>query len=135
MSAAGPRLILAPISVGELIDKITILEVKARRIEDPEKRGNVERELAALSRLRDDQALPPEVGPLADALGEVNGRLWGIEDDLRALEAAGRFDDGFVALARSVYRENDVRAALKKQINFLANSAIVEEKSYFGPKR
>lgn len=133
MSAAdAPRLILAPVSVGELIDKITILEIKAARIADPAKRANVERELTALQHLADEQGLVAGLEPLADELAEVNRRLWEVEDALRALEAAGRFDITFVELARSVYRENDLRAALKKQINILANSAIVEEKLHFG---
>ena len=126
----GARLVLAPVSIGELIDKITILEIKSERIGDAGKKANVDRELAALVRLRDDLDLDAGVVPLATGLAQVNSRLWEIEDALRALEAAGRFDAEFVALARSVYRENDRRAALKKQINLLARSAIVEEKSH-----
>lgn len=130
MSRDTPRLVLAPLSIGELIDKITILEIKSERIGDAEKKKNVDRELEALGRLRDELDLEPGVAPLAEGLAQVNRRLWVIEDALRALEAEGRFDAEFVALARSVYRENDQRAALKKQINLLARSAIVEEKSH-----
>lgn len=73
------------------------------------------------------------MGSLADELAAVNAHLWDVEDALRALEAEGRFDDGFVSLARSVYRENDRRAALKRRTNDVANSAIVEEKLHFRP--
>jgi hypothetical protein len=123
--------LLAPISVGELYDKITILEIKAERIADPAQRINVQRELAALETVRGRQApASPELEKLRGELKGVNRRLWGIEDALRDHEREGRFDAGFVELARSVYRENDRRAALKRQISELTGSEIVEEKSY-----
>lgn len=133
MSTPAPRVLLAPISVGELLDKITILDIKAERLSAGEARANVERELGALKALRDAQDLPTDIEALADALAQVNRRLWDVEDALRRLEGEGRFDADFIALARSVYGENDRRAALKRQINALANSMIVEEKLYSGP--
>lgn len=133
MTDTKPLEILAPISVGELFDKISILDIKLAHATDPAAAANVRRERDALCTLRDAHRLASVVGSLADDLAAVNARLWDVEDALRALEAAGRFDDGFVALARSVYRENDLRAALKRRINDLANSAIVEEKLHFRP--
>lgn len=131
-AAAGEGIeILAPISAGELIDKITILEIKAERITDAAKRANVLRELTALSALRDAHALGT-LTALAASLKAVNETLWVVEDDLRDLEQAQRFDDRFIALARQVYVTNDRRAALKREINLAVGSAIIEEKSYAG---
>lgn len=130
MSAGAARVILAPVSVGELIDKITILEIKNERICDPSARGNVQRELEALRALRDRESLPAVALEITDALSEANRQLWDIEDALRRLEREGRFDAEFIALARQVYAVNDRRAALKRQVNALSNSAIVEEKLY-----
>ena len=125
--------LLVPISVGELFDKISILEIKAEAIGDPAKRANVLRELAALEavRRRDTPSIPP-LDALRGELKLVNRRLWEIEDALREHERDGRFDARFVELARGVYRENDRRAALKRRINELTGSEIVEEKSYGG---
>ncbi len=120
-----------PCSLGELLDKITILRIKAEHIGEPEKLANVHRELTLLERLaRDDGALGTPIDLLTDQLGTVNGRLWTIEDELRACEREGDFGPRFIALARSVYCENDTRAAIKRAINALASSALVEEKSY-----
>ncbi|MFG1358242.1 DUF6165 family protein [Xanthobacter pseudotagetidis] len=130
MSAGAARVILAPVSVGELIDKITILEIKNERISEPSARGNVQRELEALRALRDRESLPAAVLEIADALSEANRQLWDIENALRHLEREGCFDADFIALARQVYAVNDRRAALKRQVNALSNSAIVEEKHY-----
>jgi hypothetical protein len=125
--------LLAPISVGELYDKIAILEIKAALLSDPTQRANVLIELAALQALRDRQVAPsPELESLCGELKAVNRRLWDIEDELRRHERDGRFDAHFIELARSVYRENDRRAALKRRINELTGSEIVEEKSYGG---
>lgn len=125
--------LLAPISVGELYDKIAILEIKAKLLSDPAQRANVRRELAALEALRDREVPPsPELEGLYGELKAVNRRLWDIEDDIRVHERDGRFDARFIELARSVYRENDRRAALKRRINALTGSEIVEEKSYGG---
>ena len=131
MNEARPKPLLAPVSVGELLDKISILELKAELIAEPAKRANIVRELAALEAVRRREVEPrPELEPLYAELKRVNRALWQVEDDIREHERDGRFDAAFVALARSVYRENDRRAALKRRINELTGSAIVEEKSY-----
>jgi tetratricopeptide (TPR) repeat protein len=128
---ARPSTPRVPVSWGEVIDKITILEIKALHLKDARARANVARELALLSAIADPQlAASPELAARKAALRTVNTALWDVEDALRRLEAAGRFDSEFVALARSVYRQNDERAAIKRQINELLASEIVEEKSY-----
>lgn len=120
-----------PVSPGELIDKITILEIKCARIADDAKRANVANELALLNGARDAAIAPSAaLDALAAALRAVNGELWDIEDAIRRHERAGDFGPDFVALARAVYRTNDRRAAIKRQINGLLGAAIVEEKSY-----
>jgi len=123
--------IMAPISAGELVDKITILRVKAARIGDPAKEANVRKELAMLEAIAAD-ALPAsaDIDRLTGELAEVNAALWDIEDGKRDCERRQDFGDRFVALARSVYIENDRRAAIKRAINEAAGSDIVEEKSY-----
>jgi len=120
-----------PIGPGELIDKITILEIKAAHLASPDKLANVRVELAALAAAR-DAALPtsPELATLTAALKAVNATLWRVEDEIRDCERGGDFGAHFVALARSVYRTNDERAALKRRINDLLDADIVEEKSY-----
>jgi hypothetical protein len=127
--AGRPLLIEVP--AGELIDKITILEIKARRIADPEKLRHIRAELAALAAVR-DATLPasPELAALAAQLTAVNEALWQVEDDLRDCERRQDFGPRFVELARSVYRHNDRRAALKRAVNDLLGSRLVEEKSY-----
>ena len=123
--------ILAPISVGELIDKITILRIKRERIGAAAARANVERELARLVEIRARSALDAEeVAALEEQLLEINERLWDVEDELRGLEQGSNFGTRFVELARSVYRLNDRRSMLKRKINEVTGSAIVEEKSY-----
>jgi hypothetical protein len=123
--------LLAPISVGELLDKISILELKAEAIADPAKRANVQHELDALRLVRSHEvAASPQLDTLCADLKAVNRVLWSIEDALREIEREGRFDDGFVKLARSVYRHNDRRAAIKRQINELTGSEFIEEKSF-----
>jgi hypothetical protein len=123
--------LLVPISVGELFDKISILEIKAEELRDAKQLANVMRELTLLDGVR-NRAVPAssELDVLYAELQAVNRRLWRIEDDLRQIERAGLFDARFVALARSVYRENDQRATVKRQINNVTGSEIVEEKSY-----
>ncbi len=118
-------------SPGELIDKITILEIKAARIDDAEKLVNIRRELDALSATR-SRCIPPSAAldELTDRLRGVNADLWDIEDDIRDCERAKDFGDAFVRLARAVYFTNDERAALKRAINDLLGAEIVEEKSY-----
>jgi hypothetical protein len=120
-----------PASAGEVIDKLTILEIKLERIADAVKRANVEREAEALSAAW--RAAVPDEAPVAElvaGLREVNGRLWEVEDELREHERRGEFGEAFVALARAVYRTNDRRAALKRGINERLGSTLVEEKSY-----
>jgi len=123
--------LLVPISVGELFDKISILEIKAAAISDPAKHRNVMRELTALEAVRRREiAAMPELAALYAELKSANRALWQIEDEIRERERAGLFDEGFVELARNVYRTNDRRALLKRRINELTGSDLVEEKSY-----
>jgi uncharacterized protein DUF6165 len=123
--------LLVPISVGELFDKISILELKAAAIADPAKRANVVRELEALRGLRRQHVdMTVAVEALYGELCRVNRALWQVEDELRRHEREARFDADFIALARSVYHTNDRRALLKRRINELTRSEIVEEKSY-----
>ena len=123
--------ILAPVSAGELIDKITILRVKAQRIGDPFKEANVRVELALLeaTAARELQT-SPELEELIGELTEINAALWDIEDGKRDCERRQDFGPDFVDLARRVYMDNDKRAAVKRRINMLVGSEIVEEKSY-----
>lgn len=119
------------VAPGELIDKITILEIKSARMDDPAKLANVRAELALLAETRDEEVPESaELEMLTERLREANEALWVIEDDIRACEAADDFGATFVELARSVYRTNDERARIKREINELLGSAIVEEKSY-----
>ncbi|WP_304073201.1 DUF6165 family protein [Maricaulis maris] len=123
--------ILTAIAPGELIDKITILRIKSERIEDEAKLKNVRTELGILNEtLAKDVPASDELSRLDAALQSVNEELWVIEDDIRDCERAGEFGPEFVRLARAVYVTNDKRAALKKEINLLLGSNIVEEKSY-----
>ena len=123
--------ILIPGSPGELIDKITILEIKFEKILDVSKRMNVGRELEALSiSLEQNIIISTELAALKLNLKKVNEVLWDIEDDIRSCERKSDFGPIFVKLARSVYFQNDRRAALKKEINVRLGSDIIEEKSY-----
>jgi hypothetical protein len=123
--------LMVPISPGELIDKITILEIKSQRMTDPVKLRNVRNELALLNETwRASPYSATDIGAEWAALREVNGSLWDIEDRIRDKERDGAFDDVFVDLARAVYVTNDQRAAVKKQINLKLGSTLVEEKSY-----
>ena len=119
-----------PVSWGELIDKITILEIKSERISDPAKLANVRKELDLLKSRLGDRTGQPEVSRLTDALRGVNGALWDIEEEIRACENAGDFGSRFVELARAVYITNDKRADLKRALNMALDSDLVEEKSY-----
>lgn len=123
--------ILAPVSAGELIDKITILRVKATRIGDAAKEANVRAELALLEATAAKE-LPAsdELERLTAELTEINAALWDVEDGKRDHERRQDFGPSFVQLARRVYIDNDRRAAVKRQINALVGSEIVEEKSY-----
>ena len=123
--------ILVPISPGELLDKITILRIKAARIQDPAKVANVRHELALLEKTwRDSGATAVDLSAEEAGLTRVNEKLWVIEDEIRDEERARRFEGKFIGLARNVYVTNDERAAIKKRINTLLGSTIVEEKSY-----
>ena len=123
----------APISIGELIDKITILEIKGERIADRGKAANVAKELALLRGIRSRQGLDgAEIDGFARELKTVNAALWDIEDEIREHEARGDFGARFVELARGVYRNNDLRSRVKQRINAAFGSDIVEEKSYKG---
>jgi uncharacterized protein YukE len=119
------------ISVGELLDKITILQIKSERIPDAAKLVNIQKELDVLQAAWQASPLSAtDVSSEIAALKRVNETLWEIEDDIRQKEADKSFDDGFIELARSVYRQNDHRAAIKKELNLKLGSGLVEEKSY-----
>ena len=120
-----------PVSVGEVLDKITILQIKLAHISDSAKRANVQNELDALLPLvAGDAFTTNQMQDLVAELRAVNEALWDIEDDIREKEAAKSFDAEFIKLARAVYVTNDKRAAIKKQINLETGSALIEEKSY-----
>ncbi|MCB1582408.1 MAG: DUF6165 family protein [Marinicella sp.] len=124
-------LVSTPMSVGELLDKITILEIKAEKIKDVDKLKNINHELKLLNETWMETGLSNEqTESLKDDLKTVNLRLWRIEDDIRIKEKNREFDDEFIRLARSVYYENDDRAKIKKAINLVTGSELVEEKSY-----
>lgn len=128
--------IRVPVSAGELLDKISILLIKEQRIDDAAKVANVRREL---------EVLRPEAAKLPGGesqhetwlaeLNEINGKLWEIEDEIRACEARSDFGEEFIALARAVYRTNDERARVKREINLATGSDLIEEKSYVDPDR
>ena len=128
MKVSSVKVDIAP---AELIDKITILSIKSERIDDVEKRKNVQSELDILTATR-DQVIQPStsLNDLTLKLKDVNERLWVIEDDIRSCEATEEFGAQFIELARAVYRQNDERARLKREINNLLGSNIIEEKSY-----
>ena len=124
-------LITTPISHGELIDKITILEIKSEQIADPSKLANVRKELDLLLAVwRDDAAAAVDIAAERARLKAVNQALWDIEDRIRLKEKAQAFDAEFVELARAVYFQNDDRAAIKREINLKLGSQLIEEKSY-----
>jgi uncharacterized protein YukE len=124
-------LLKVPVSYGEVLDKITILEIKSERIADENKLKNIRRELDELNRTWAESGLAHQDLPRLKAnLKAVNEALWDIEDAIRVKESRREFDDEFIRLARSVYVENDQRAAVKKDINLLLGSELVEEKSY-----
>ncbi len=119
------------VSLGELIDKITILEIKTERINDPDKQDNVQQELKMLQEVR-VKHIPDsdQINTICRELRTVNELLWDIEDRIRERERSKNFDSQFIELARSVYITNDLRAGIKQRINSLLGSKIVEEKSY-----
>jgi hypothetical protein len=122
-----------PIATGELIDKITILEIKVARFTDPAKTANVRAELALLCQRR-DAVLPSDrvLDALATRLKAINEHIWDLEDEIRECERRQDFGPAFVAVARNIYRTNDERAALKREINVASGSQLREEKSYAG---
>ncbi len=123
--------ILVPVSPGEVLDKITILEIKSERMSDAAKLANVRAELQLLRATWEQSvAVDDTIEQLHRQLKEVNEALWVIEDDIRDKERAGEFDQSFIDLARSVYVTNDRRSRIKKQLNLHLGSDIIEEKSY-----
>ena len=126
----APQDILVPISVGELMDKITILEIKSERIKNQGQLENIARELSALRAVRLGGVDRAVLDKLGAELKRVNAELWDIEDAIRECDARGDFGEKFIELARAVYRLNDERARLKKAINLASGSRLVEEKSY-----
>ncbi len=123
--------ILIPVSIGELADKLSILEIKAARIDDAGKRAHVQVELEGLRTLWDAQvAAQADLAGMKDQLRAINERMWDVQDALRAKEAAQLFDTDFVELARSVARHNGERIQVKNAINRLAGSRFIEEKQY-----
>ena len=123
--------IKVPISPGELLDKLTILRIKSKRMRDAQKLANVRLELQALEQTWAASAYSKiNIDADIDALQAVNERLWVIEDDIRDKERAQAFDAEFIRLARAVYVENDERAVIKRRINVALGSTLVEEKSY-----
>jgi len=122
--------LLIPVAPGELLDKITILQLKQKHLSDSTQLSFVRHELALLEEIREQLPDSDELHKLFDKLGEINQQLWNIEDGLRAKEAAGKFDQIFIEQARMVYINNDKRAAIKRAINELLGSDIQEQKSY-----
>ncbi|MDP1702003.1 MAG: DUF6165 family protein [Aestuariivirga sp.] len=118
------------VSWGELIDKITILEIKDERLAAEAARRNVKKELSLLNRSATKTLNMIEIRGLKDELSRINTQLWDIEDQIRAKEAQQQFDQEFIELARSVYKTNDVRTAIKRRINEVLSSELMEEKSY-----
>jgi len=130
-AGAPSPLAYAPISIGELVDKITILEIKAQRVRDPHKRDAVSRELTLLNEIdcaMGERGLTIKV--LKDELRQVNEALWDIEDRIRDCEREQSFGEEFIALARAVYKTNDRRAELKRRINEILGSPLMEVKSH-----
>jgi len=123
-------IVSVPISVGELIDKITILEIKRVNVQNPMQANNVTVELTHLLNILHTLTLPDQIVDLTKQLKQVNSELWDIEDSKRHHEKQKQFDDKFIELARNVYIKNDLRASIKRQINTICNSTITEEKIY-----
>ena len=119
------------VSVGEFLDKVTILEIKSERIKDPAKLDNVNKELNLLKKIwGESEFAKVDISDEMGRLKQINEKLWKIEDDIRDKERQRSFDEGFIELARAVYYENDVRADIKKELNLKLGSDLVEEKSY-----
>lgn len=130
-SPAWPAMPLLPVAWGEVFDKLTILQIKADKLQNPTQRANVTRERHQIDQVVGDLTrFPAGLPALVQALKDINTQLWDVEDGKRDCERRQCFDDRFVQLARQVYFGNDQRAAIKRQINTLLGSALVEEKSY-----
>lgn len=127
MSSAIPQI---PTSWGEVIDKITILEIKVERLESQSARANAARELGLLSGIAGPVLTRGEIAPLVARLKSVNQALWEIEDRIREHERSKTFDAAFIELARAVYHRNDERGAVKRELNLMLGSELIEEKSY-----
>ena len=123
-------MIYIPISVGELIDKITILKIKITQITDAAKIVNINKEYVALTALAEYVTIQHKVLEHQQRLMEVNLRLWFLEEDIRRYEKTNSFEAAFIETARKIYKTNDERSKIKKEINILCNSALVEEKSH-----
>ena len=133
MANVHVQTLLTPVSIGELIDKITILEIKAERITEAGKLANVRTELDGLLPLLQQQLqAQPALDALKQQLKAINERMWDIQDQLRAKETAQDFGAEFITLARGVYGTNGERVVVKNEINRIAGSALVEEKQYQG---
>ena len=131
IKAEWPTTPQLPVSWGEVFDKLTILQIKAEKLHDDHKRANVERERTEIEKVVGElQRFPAGLPDLLHQLKDINSQLWEVEDGKRDCERRQCFDDSFVQLARKVYFGNDQRAAIKRQINDLLGSALVEEKSY-----
>lgn len=123
--------VYVPTAFGDLIDKVTILEIKSERLDDPEKLKNVQTELKMLQDIVDESGLETDnVLDLKQGLKSVNAEIWDLEDQIRDCERKSSFGAEFTRVARSIYRTNDKRAAIKRQINLEVGSTLVEEKSY-----
>ncbi len=124
-----PKVVYAPVSVGQLVDQISILELKTRFITAPEKAANIARELSCLKQVAAEYELALDDADYRE-LKNANKILWSAEDAIREKERASQFDDEFIALARQIYRTNDKRAAIKRRISTTHFSYIAEEKQY-----
>ena len=129
-------MITIPVSFGELIDKITILELKLQYIKESSKISNIKRELSLLNESchtycqQHSTSIKHQIYPVRCNLTEINRQIWAIEDDIRKKEKLKEFDEKFIQLARSIYINNDKRAQLKRQLNKIVKSEVQEEKSY-----
>lgn len=123
-------MVLIEVSIGELLDKLTILAIKRERISDPQKLRHIEKEFSILQERSAEYLKNEEVSAIFEELKKVNSDLWVIEDDLREMESQKRFDEEFTQKARAVYFTNDKRFELKNEINSLAGSGIREQKGY-----